>query len=139
MIRILNPWMERTTFDAMLKEMLQDGYRAVAAFDGDEMLGLSGFWLRTRFWCGRQLDIDNFIVLPQLHGKGIGKKLAAWLEKTAKREGCELIVLDTYVERTGAQEFYGKQGFAKTGYHMTKIPGSRQLGALPYSVNRAFK
>jgi GNAT superfamily N-acetyltransferase len=124
MIQHLNPSMTKRLFTARLKQMLPLGYRVVAAFAGDRMVGISGFWIRTRFWCGKQLDIDNFVVSPDLRGGGVGKKIIAWLEKLALSEQCELIVLDTYVSYFLAQRFYVSNGFTNTGYHMTKIPGS---------------
>lgn len=134
-----NPWMTKPLFTRALKEMLPGGYRVAAAFDGKTMLGCSGFWLRTRFWCGKQIDIDNFIVTETARGKNIGKKLTAWLEKKAKAEQCELMVLDSYVTSNGAHSFYYKQGFVITGYHLTKMPGSQTPGTLPYATLESIK
>ncbi len=124
LIQHLNPSMTKRLFTARLKDMLPQGYGVVAAFAGDDMVGISGFWLRTRFWCGKQLDIDNFVVHEHWRSSGIGQKLLAWLEKRAIAEKCELMVLDTYVSYFLAQRFYFRNGFTHTGYHMTKIPGS---------------
>lgn len=134
LIRMQNPWMTAAQFKAFLAEMLAQNYRAVGAFDGDKLVGCSGFWLRVRFWCGRQLDVDNFIVHPDYRRAGIGKKMMAWLEKKAAAEKCQLIVLDTYVTYTHAQRFYLNEGYALTGYHVTKMPGSKVVGALPFSA-----
>lgn len=129
LIHIQNPQMTRAVFTARLKAMIPLGYRAVGVFLGDALIGCSGFWIRTRFWCGQQLDIDNFIVHPEYRGKKLGEKLVAWLEKKAIAEQCDLIVLDTYADSFLAQRFYHRAGFAATGYHFTKIPGSK----VPYS------
>jgi GNAT superfamily N-acetyltransferase len=139
LLREHNPWMTRPVFSRFLKPMLADGYRVVGAFDGAELIGCAGFWVRTRFWCGKQLDIDNFIVTEATRGTGLGAKLSDWLEKRAKAEQCDLIVLDTYVTSHGAHQFYGKQGFAITGYHMTKMPGSEKAGALPFAKQKAIR
>ncbi len=128
-----NSWMTPTLFKRFIKEMLPQGYRVAGVFQGKKLIGCSGFWLRTRFWCGRQLDIDNFIIHPDFRRDGIGSQLLAWLEQTAIDEQCKLIVLDTYVTYAHAQKFYMNQGYALTGFHMTKIPGSTALGSLPFS------
>ena len=124
LMHLNNPKLSKAFFTKHLKDMLPHGYHAVAAFDGQEMVGVSGFWLRSRFWCGRQLDIDNFFVHPDYRKLGIGKKLIQWLEKRALAEKCELMVLDTYADYFLAQRFYHREGFIATGSHFTKIPGS---------------
>ncbi len=126
LVQMNNPKMTKATFSKRLKDMIHLGYHAVAAFDEGKMVGVSGFWLRSRFWCGRQLDIDNFFVDPTYRGHGLGKKLVQWLEKRAIDEKCELIVLDTYADYFLAQRFYHREGFVCTGYHMTKVPGTNK-------------
>ncbi len=130
MIQVLNPSLKKPVFTARLKKMMPLGYRAVAAFDGERMVGLSGFWMWTRFWCGTHLDIDNFVVHPAYRDKGVGDLLVQWLEKTAIKEKADLMVLDVYAENHRAQRFYFRTGFVATGKHFTKVPGSR----VPYGA-----
>jgi GNAT superfamily N-acetyltransferase len=124
LVHLHNPRVTRTKFNAALGDMIPLGYHVVAAFDGTKMVGISGFWLRTRFWSGRQLDIDNFFVHPDYRGSGLGKRITQWLEKHALKEKCELIVLDAYADSFLAHRFYHREGFVSTGYHMTKVPGT---------------
>lgn len=119
-----NPGMTQAKFNAGLKEMLPLGYRALAAFDGKTIVAISGFWLRTRFWCGRQLDVDNFFVDEAYRSYGLGSRMIEWLEEEALREKCSLMVLDVYADNNLAQRFYHRMGFVITGYHFTKVPGS---------------
>lgn len=124
LVNLHNPKLTKTLFSKRLKDMLPFGYRAVAAFDGARMVGISGFWIHSRFWCGRHLDIDNFFVHPDYRGAKLGKRLVAWLEAKALAEKCDLMVLDTYVDRHLTHRFYSREGFVATGYHFTKVPGS---------------
>lgn len=133
LIRLHNPTLSKAVFLTRLKEMLPLGYHVLAAFEGERMVAISGFWLRARFWCGRQLDIDNFFVHPDYRGAGLGKQLVAWLEKRALKEKCELIVLDTYAHSFLAHRFYHREGFVATGYHYTKVPGS----TIPWGMEKA--
>lgn len=122
LITQLNPTMRKTLFTKRLRTMLANGYRAVAVFDGKKMVALSGFWIRTRFWCGNQLDIDNVIVDEAYRGEGLGKLMNDWIEALANEESIELMVLDSYVSAHEAHAFYHRQGFGITGYHFTKDP-----------------
>jgi ribosomal protein S18 acetylase RimI-like enzyme len=124
LIETLNPKLTKREFTKRLKVMIPLGYRAIAAYDGKRMVGLSGFWIGMRFWCGRQLDVDNFVVDPHYRGQQIGEKLLVWLEKEALRHGCHLMVLDVYTDNYLAHRFYHRAGFVATGYHFTKIPGT---------------
>ena len=126
LIRLLNPSMKKTVFLKRLKTMVPQGYQAIGAFDNTRLIGCSGFWVGTRFWCGKQIDIDNFVVHPDYRGKRVGTRLLAWLERYAKKVQCDLMVLDVYTSNHLAHRFYFDYGFTATGYHMTKIPGSHK-------------
>ena len=125
LVHLHNPKLTKRLFTARLKDMLPFGYRAVAAFDGTRMAAISGFWVHSRFWCGRHLDIDNFVVHPDDRGANLGATLVAWLEKRALAEHCDLMVLDAYADNFLAHRFYHREGFVATGHHFTKIPGSK--------------
>lgn len=119
-----NPGMRKPLFSRRLKAMQALGYHAVAAFEGSRMIAVSGFWLGMRFWCGRHLEVDNFIVTATHRRSGIGAELLRWLEQKAQAECCELMGLDVYSDSFLAHRFYHRHGFVMTGYHMTKVPGS---------------
>ena len=123
LISTLNPKLTKAEFTARLMQMLPLGYRVVGAFEGKTLLGISGFWIGMRFWCGARMDIDNFVVHPKHRNRNIGQKLIVWLEKKAVALKLDLIVLDTYASSALAHRFYFRNGFVITGYHMTKIPG----------------
>lgn len=124
LIKQLNPTMSKALFAKRLKAMLAGEYHAIAAFDGTKIIALNGFWVRTRFWCGKQLDIDNVVVDAAYRGKGIGKRMDNWLMAYAKKHDIELIVLDSYNTAHAAHAFYHAQGYGITGYHFTKEPKS---------------
>ena len=131
LIELHNPKLSKALFTRRLEDMIPYGYRAMAAFDGKRMIAISGFWIHSRFWCGRHLDIDNFFVHPDYRGARLGAQLVAWLEAKALAEKCDLMVLDTYADKFLTHRFYHREGFAATGYHFTKVPGSR----IPWGMN----
>ena len=130
LISVLNPGLSEAVFAARLQEMLPKGYQVIGAFDGGRLIGLSGYWINMKFWCGRQLDIDNVVILPEYRSRGVGQQLMEWLEAKALEVKADLIVLDTYSSAHLAHRFYFRNGFTITGYHMTKVPGS----GLPYGM-----
>lgn len=57
-----------------------------------------------RMYCWNVAYIDTLWVDESYRGKGLGAKLLAEVENTAKEKGCYLIHLDTFVFQ--AKEFY---------------------------------
>lgn len=122
LIRQLNPNLAEQAFKDRLDRMLSEfGYRCAGAFDETgEMVGLSGFWIMCRLWNGLNVDLDNVVVAEKARSLGVGKKLVAWIEDVARKEGCEMAVLDAFAVNSAAHRFYFREGYIIRGYHFTK-------------------
>ena len=118
--RHLDPALPDATRAAYLPEMLAQGYRCAAVFDGDAVVGLCGLWETTRFYCGRQIEVDNVVVLPDYRSRGVGRVLMAWVYAYARERGCQTVELNAYTGNLRAHAFYEADGFVKIGYHMQK-------------------
>jgi GNAT superfamily N-acetyltransferase len=115
-----NPKLAPTELRRRLEAMIPHGYRCIAAFHDDRMVGVAGYWVGVKFWCGEFLEPDNVFVLPELRSAGIGARMMDYLEDKAQQLGCKLIVLDSYVTYVGAHKFYFRRGYEITGFHFTK-------------------
>ena len=105
------------SYSEMLVDMLAHGYRQVGVFDGDKCIGLSGFWITTKIYSGKYVELDNVVIDKEYRSKGIGKLLCDWVLKEAKTKGCKTAMLDAYLENEAAHRFYEREGFYKRGYH----------------------
>ena len=124
-IQQLNPHQEPAELARRLAVMMPLNYHCLAAFDGTTMVGVCGFWLGMRFWCGEYIDIDNVIVDESRRSQGIGEKMIAWVEAYGTARGCQMAVLDCYVTKYAAHKFYLRQDYQILGYHFVKmLPGS---------------
>lgn len=92
-------------------------WRCVGVFDGADLVGLSGYWLNTRLYCGKYLYIDHFIVEGGRRGKGVGAQLLEYLKGLANEHGCGHVCLDTFVTNSAAQSFWTRHGFGIVGFH----------------------
>src|SRR3989338_4398757 len=91
--------MSAEKFSAALDEMImRDNYKMVAAFDGEKMIGVSGYWISYMLYCGRYLQCCNFVVDKSARKKGIGGKILNYLEEKACKAECNKFVLDSYTE-----------------------------------------
>jgi len=121
LVQLLNPELTQEQFDIYLKDMLEAGnYFLVRLEEDGQLLGISGYWLATKFYCGRYLEIDNLVIDPAHRNKGLGEQLIEWLETEARREKCDTIMLDAYVENFDAHRFYYRHGFKGRGFHHLK-------------------
>ena len=105
-------------YKTIIPKRLNEGYRMVAVFDGEKCVCAAGFWIGVRFYCGKFMQLDNMVSLPNARSKGAGKLLVDWIKSLAKTEGCNKIILDTYVENFEAHKFFLREGFIIRGYHL---------------------
>jgi GNAT superfamily N-acetyltransferase len=127
----LNSEFSEADFDAHLSQMLTQNYRCAGLFVHKELVALAGFWIFTRFWCGKQCDIDNVFVSKPYRRQGFAKLLLQWVEALAKSENVETLVLDSYATAASAHQFYFNQGYFIKGFHFIKPLSAKTLTQKP--------
>lgn len=120
LLQLLTPSLTHNSVLKMLPQMFAGGYKAIGIFENDICLGLSGYWVQTKLYCGKYLELDNVVVNPNFRSKGIGKLLCTHLEQIALEENCQVMMLDAYLENVKAHQFYQREGFKAKGYHFIK-------------------
>lgn len=120
LISHLNPKLAPEELERRLHLMIPQGYHCIAAYDGEQMVGVAGYWLGTRFYCGEYMDVDNVVVQESLRSAGIGAKMMDWLHAKAVEMGVKVVVLDSYSTYSGAHRFYFRQGYEILGFHFSK-------------------
>lgn len=107
-------------YKQMLPEMIPNGYAQVGVFDGEKCIGISGYWIGTKLYSGKYLEMDNVVIDSEYRSKGIGKMLCDWCIEKAQQNNCKKVMLDAYLENEAAHRFYLREGFIKRGYHFIK-------------------
>ncbi len=75
---------------------------------------------------GLMAEIDEFFVLPEARGAGLGSELLAAAEGALARAGCVRLQLQLAVTNDAARVFYARRGYqARTGYGLL----DKSLGA----------
>ncbi len=124
----LYPSLTREQYLSDLEEMLPNNrYGQVAVFDGDTCVGVSGFWIGTKLWCGKYLEIDNLVVSAKVRSKGVGKMIFDYLAEKAKQEECSMVSLDSYTSNFKAHKFFYNEGFAPKGFHFINILDAEKI------------
>lgn len=119
-IQQLQPSLTLKEYKLFLPEMIRNGYGQVAIFDNGRCIGISGYWINTKLYSGKYLEMDNVVVDENYRSKGIGKLLCDWCIAKAKEKKCKKVMLDAYLENEKAHLFYEREGFMKKGYHFIK-------------------
>lgn len=118
LIQLLNPELNWLDFKQYCLEMYDDNnYTFYAVYSKNELVGLCGCWIATKFYTGKYLEIDNFIIAPAYQGKGIGAEFVDYIKGVAIANHCKMLMLDAYLVNSKAHAFYEKHGFKAKGYH----------------------
>ncbi len=120
LIKELTPDVTAKDYEKMLQEMVPHNYYQVAIYDGNILVGVSGYWLATKIYCGKYIEIDNLVIAKEYRSKNIGKILVNWMLSEAKKSNCQTALLDAYVENFKAHKFYYREGFIARGFHYLK-------------------
>lgn len=121
LITQLTPTLTQENYKQYLTEMVPHNYYQVVAYDGETCAGISGYWMATKLYSGKYLEIDNFVVDTNYRNAGVGKQMVDWLENEARANDCKIMMLDAYVENFKAHRFYYREGFIARGYHYLKF------------------
>lgn len=104
----------------LLIPMLDRSYKQIFYYEEDKVLGLAGFWVNTKLFSGKYIDVDNVVVHPDHRSRNIGKHLMDWIENYGKSNDVKMIVLDAFSGAKKAHKFYFKEGYEIKGFHFTK-------------------
>lgn len=117
----LYPSLTLSSYKEELSFMLQHNYGQVGVFSGEECLGISGFWIGNKLWCGKYLELDNIVVCQNHRSQGVGKLLVDFLNRKAVEQKCTMLSLDSYTTNYKAHKMFYNEGFAPRGFHFIKI------------------
>ncbi|AZE54560.1 acetyltransferase [Pseudomonas synxantha] len=121
LMRVLRPHVANpATYVAQLVRQTEQGYRLLAAWGGEHIVGLVGYRELENLLYGRFIYVDDLVVSPDLQGSGLGGRLLTAVRDEAVQHGCDHFVLDTGLHMPLAQRFYFRQGLLARGMHFTQ-------------------
>ncbi|WP_317194003.1 GNAT family N-acetyltransferase [Aquimarina mytili] len=101
-------------------EMFDQNYECWGVYQDDKQIGIFGLWFMTRHYAGRSCEPDHVYIDDTYRGKGIGKKVFAWIYEYAQSKGCETSELNSYVSNYPSHKFYLNENYEIWGYHFVK-------------------
>ena len=121
LIQLLNPSLPDTLIQSRLEEMANQGYQCAGLYLDDQLIGICGLWIMTKFYVGKHIEPDNVFILPEYRRQRFGKQLLEWVYRYGKSQGCIASELNCYVTNTAGSAFWEQEGFAKIGYHYQRL------------------
>ena len=118
--KLINPTLPEATLKSRLEDMVAQGYQCAGVYSDNQLVGICGLWILTKFYVGKHIEPDNVFILPEYRGQGLGRKLMEWVYKYGKAQGCNASELNCYVSNETGNAFWEREGFAKIGYHYQK-------------------
>jgi GNAT superfamily N-acetyltransferase len=100
--------------------LLEKNYQMIAGYVGGEMVGIAGYWILTRFYSDKYVQVGNMVVDEKHRNLGIGKKILNFIETEGKKQGCHHFILDSRLDNKKSHDFYLREGFEIMGYHFMK-------------------
>ena len=110
-----------------LDEMLPHNYGQVAIYKDQTCIGVTGFWIGTKIWSGKYLELDNVVISKKHRSEGAGKVLFDYMENKAKQLDCNMLALDSYTDNFKAHKFFYKQNYIPRGFHFLRILNKKGL------------
>jgi GNAT superfamily N-acetyltransferase len=93
-----------------VRRQAEAGYRILAAWRGDEAVGLAGYRPQENLIRGPFCYVDDLVVREGIRGSGLGARLLAEVRTEAFARGMPWLVLDTAVDNALGQRFYFRFG-----------------------------
>ena len=78
---------------------------------------VAGYRFLDMLYSGKQIYVDDLVTDAGVRSQGYGQALHDWLLAEARRTGCQMLTLDSGVQRHEAHRFYFRQRMAIHGYH----------------------
>lgn len=116
----LRPNIAQDSFVARVRTMEQEGFRLASITDDGAVVAVAGFRCMHTLFGGDTLYVDDLITLPGMRSRGYGAQLIDWLKKEAAARGCQMLHLDSGVQRARAHRFYFATGFHINCFHFAQ-------------------
>lgn len=120
-MRELRPHLhDAEAFVAQVQRQAGQGYRLLAAWRDEQVVGLAGYRLQENTLYGRFVYIDDLVVLGSEQRGGIGRLLIEAVRREAIDGGHAHLVLDTALGNALGQRFYYRQGLLARAVHFVE-------------------
>ena len=104
-----------------LHEVFAGGGRMAVVVEGDCVASVAIWRIIENTYEGRRLYVDDLVSDEGKRSCGAGKLLLGWLKSKAKSFDCDVLALDSGVQRYRAHRFYFREGLHVSSFSFKKV------------------
>ena len=97
-----------------------NGGRMCIVVEGEQVLSVAVWRIIENTADGRRLYVDDLVSDEAFRSRGAGKAMLDWLDAHAREKGCEVLALDSGVQRGRAHRFYFREGMSISSFCFKK-------------------
>ena len=103
-----------------MMQIFAGGGRQAVVVAGDEVLCVAVWRIIENTFEGRRLYVDDLVSDETRRSQGAGQLMLGWLESKARALGCDVLALDSGVQRDRAHRFYFREGMQICAFSFRK-------------------
>ena len=107
-------------YASRLAEVFANGARMAVVVDGEAVICVAIWRLIENTYEGRRLYVDDLVSDESRRSQGAGKAMLDWLELRARSFSCDVLALDSGVQRARAHRFYFREGMFIPSFNFKK-------------------
>ncbi len=113
----LRTHLDESDFVPRVRRQMTDGFRLAYLEEDGAVRAVAGFRSYANLSSGKYLYIDDLVTDSDHRSKDFGGKLFEWPVDLAHTHRCEVLGLDSGVQRFGAHRFYLRKRMDITSHH----------------------
>ena len=107
-------------YAARMAEVFANGARMSVLVEDDSVRGVAVWRILENTFEGRRCYVDDLVTDTAVRSTGVGEALLAHVEGIARAAGCQVLALDSGVQRGGAHKFYFREDMQIFAYSFRK-------------------
>ena len=119
-IKLLNKNLTDKLLYDRLDIIIKQNFKCIGIYFNKDIVGVCDIDIFYKFYAGKILELDNFIILPNYRNLDIGKKFIVFIEDFAKKIDCDVIELNSYSNNLKAHKFFKSNTFNVIASHLKK-------------------
>jgi len=116
----LRPHLVEAGFVTRVRRMQSEGFLLARLEEDGAVRAVAGYRYHEKLFSGRTLYVDDLVSDPAQRSRGHGARLLTWLAEQARAHDCDVLELDSGVQRFDAHRFYFRERMKISSYHFIR-------------------